>query len=145
MSATPAYIMGHHQRARRRLALQAPILNPITDHLLHRAGISAGMRILDIGCGVGDVSLLAARIAGRGGRITSLDFDPAALETLKQRAAAEALTNIECVEGNMQDWPTAQKFDAVIGRHILIHSKDPAEVLRRCAAMLEPRGLAVFQ
>lgn len=144
MSATSAYVMGHDDRERRRLALQASILNPFTDHLLRRAGISAGMRVLDIGCGVGDVSLLAARIVGRGGRVTSLDFDGQALMTLKERANAEALGNIECVKGNVHDWDSERRFDAVIGRHILIHSKNPLDVLQRSAGMLEPRGLAVF-
>jgi len=136
--------MGHAERERRRLALQASILNPFTEHLLRRAGISAGMRVLDIGCGVGDVSLLAARIVGRSGRVTSLDFDARTLETLKQRASAEVLGNIECVEGNVHDWDSGGRFDAVIGRHILIHSKDPLAILKRSARMLQPRGLAVF-
>ena len=144
MSATSEYVMGHDERERRRLALQASILNPFTEHLLRRAGISAGMRVLDIGCGVGDVSLLAARIVGRSGRITSLDFDARALEKLQERACAEMLSNIECVEGNVHDWDSGARFDAVIGRHILIHSKDPLQVLRQSAGMLQPRGLAVF-
>jgi ubiquinone/menaquinone biosynthesis C-methylase UbiE len=144
MSNKSAYIMGHDERERRRLALQASILNPFTGELLRRAGVSAGMRVLDIGCGVGDVSLLAARIVGRSGRVTSLDFDGRALEILKERASSEGLNNIDCCEGNVHDWDSRSRFDAVIGRHILIHSKDPLEVLQRCAAMLQPRGLAVF-
>ena len=145
MSEKSAYVMGHDERERRRLALQASILNPFTEHLLRRAGISAGMQVLDIGCGVGDVSLLAARIVGRSGRITSLDFDGLALKTLQQRASAEVLDNIECVEGNVHDWDSRRRFDAVIGRHILIHSKHPLAIVKRCAGMLQPRGLAVFQ
>lgn len=62
MTETPRdYIMGHTDRERRRLALQAAILNPLTDSFLRRAGISAGMRVLDLGCGTGEVSLIAAR------------------------------------------------------------------------------------
>src|SRR5215475_4255812 len=144
MSEKSAYVMGHDERERRRLALQASILNPFTEHLLRRAGIAAGMQVLDIGSGVGDVSLLAARIVGRSGRITALDFDGLALKTLKQRASAESLGNIECVEGNVHDWDSGHSFDAVIGRHILIHSKDPLSMLKRSASMLQPRGLAVF-
>ena len=144
MSGPSEYVMGHDERERRRLELQASILNPLTEHLLRRAGISSGMRVLDIGCGVGDVSLLAARMVGRSGRIVSLDFDGRALETLRERAGAERLTNIECVEGNVHDWDSGAPFDAIIGRHILIHSKNPLEVLRRTAGMLHPRGLAVF-
>jgi|SRR5581483_2147083 len=144
MSPKSAYVMGHDERERRRLTLQASILNPFTEHLLRRAGISAGMHVLDIGCGVGDVSLLAARIVGRSGRVTSLDFDGRALETLKQRASTEVLANIECVEGDVHQWHSENRFDAVIGRHILIHSHDPLAILKRSAGMLQPRGLAVF-
>jgi ubiquinone/menaquinone biosynthesis C-methylase UbiE len=143
MSAS-AYVMGHNDRERRRLQLQASILNPFTEHLFRRAGICPGMEVLDIGCGVGDVSLLAARMVGRYGRVTSVDFDAEALARLNARAVAEGLENIVCTEANVHDWKPGRKFDAVVGRHILIHTKDPLETLRDCAATLQPRGLAVF-
>src|SRR5262249_1123434 len=52
------YVMGHDDRERRRLALQASILNPLTEQLLRRAGISTGTHVLDLGCGIGEVSLM---------------------------------------------------------------------------------------
>jgi ubiquinone/menaquinone biosynthesis C-methylase UbiE len=136
--------MGHNDRERRRLILQASLLNPFTEQLFSRAGISSGMHVLDMGCGVGDVSLMAARLAGPYGSVTSLDFDNTALETLKARAAAERMQNIECVQANIEEWKSARHFDAVVGRHILIHTKDPLAVLRKCGLMLYSRGLAVF-
>jgi ubiquinone/menaquinone biosynthesis C-methylase UbiE len=145
MSDATTYVMGHTDRERRRLKLQASLLNPLTEQLFRRAGISRGMHVLDVGCGVGDVSLLAARLVGSHGSVTSIDLDAAALETLKARAAAEGVENIECLEANVQEWKASGKFDAVVGRHILIHTKDPLAVLRDCRAMLHPRGLAVFQ
>jgi len=144
MSDRTAYVMGHDHRERRRLLLQASILNPLTEHLLRRAGISSGMKVLDIGCGVGDVSLLAARLVGRHGSVTSVDIDPAALETVGARASAEEINNIECVKADIHGWKPGRRFDAVVGRHILIHSKDPLSVLRDCAALLHERGLAAF-
>jgi len=144
VSDAAAYVMGHNDRERRRLILQASLLNPFTEQLFRRAGISSGMHVLDMGCGVGDVSLLAARLVGPYGSVTSVDFDNAALETLKARAAAEGIQNIECVQDNVQEWEAPRKFDAVVGRHILIHMKDPLAVLRNCGPMLYPRGLAVF-
>ena len=136
--------MGHDDRERRRLRLQASILNPLTEELFRRAGISSGMDVLDIGCGVGDVSLLAARLVGRSGSVTSVDIDPAALETLEARASADGLKNIECIQADIHGWRPGRRFDAVVGRHILIHSKDPLAVLRECAALLHQRGLAAF-
>src|SRR5215510_7074492 len=98
MSESTAYVMGHDDRERRRLRLQASILNPLTEQLFHRAGISSGMRVLDIGCGVGDVSLLAGRLVGPSGSVTSVDIDQAALTTLEARAVAERMTHIECIQ-----------------------------------------------
>jgi 2-polyprenyl-3-methyl-5-hydroxy-6-metoxy-1,4-benzoquinol methylase len=54
------------------------------------------------------------------------------------------LSNIERVEANVHDWDSGRRFDAVIGRHILIHSKNPSEVLQRRARMLEPRRWRFF-
>jgi ubiquinone/menaquinone biosynthesis C-methylase UbiE len=136
--------MGHNDRERRRLILQASLLNPFTEQLFRRAGISSGMNVLDMGCGVGDVSLLAARLVGPYGSVISVDFDNTALGTLKARAAAERMQNIECVQADIQDWKPPRKVDAVVGRHILIHTKDPLAVLRNCRAMLYTRGMAVF-
>ena len=144
MSDPAPYVMGHDDRERRRLLLQASILNPLTEQLFNRAGISAGMSVVDIGCGVGDVSLLAARLVGRQGSVTSVDIDPAALKTLESRASAEGMKNIDCVEADIHGWKPVRRFDAVVGRHILIHSKDPLAILKDCAALLHERGLAAF-
>ena len=144
MSQSTGYVMGHDERERRRLLLQASILNPLTQHLFQRAGIASGMQVLDIGCGVGDVSLIAARLVGRYGKVTSVDIDAPALQILKTRAATEGLENIECVQADVHAWKPARKFDAVVGRHILIHSKDPLAVVRDAASLLHPRGLAAF-
>jgi cyclopropane fatty-acyl-phospholipid synthase-like methyltransferase len=47
------YVMGATEHERRRLSLQASILNPLTNRFLRQAGLSEGMRVLDLGCGVG--------------------------------------------------------------------------------------------
>jgi ubiquinone/menaquinone biosynthesis C-methylase UbiE len=107
------YVMGHDDRERRRLVLQASILDPVTEQLFRRAGISSGMNVLDIGCGVGDVSLLAARLVGRHGSVTSVDIDPAALKTLETRAAAGGMTHIDCIEADIHGWKPGRTFDAV--------------------------------
>ena len=144
-TASGRYVMGHDARERRRLALQAAILEPFTEHLFRRAGITRGMHVLDIGCGVGDVSLLAARLVGRTGSVTSVDIDPHALDTLGQRADAEGLAHITRIQSDVHSFHPDRRFDAVVGRHILIHTPDPLSVLKDAWALLEPRGLAAFQ
>jgi hypothetical protein len=84
MFAIPAYVMGHDERERRRLAIQASILNPFTDHLCAGRGFPPECESSILATALGDVSLLAARIVERNGLVTSLDFDVHALETLKE-------------------------------------------------------------
>jgi ubiquinone/menaquinone biosynthesis C-methylase UbiE len=146
MSQIPAsYVMGHDDRERRRLSLQASILNPLSDQLLRRAGVSAGLRVLDIGCGVGELSMVAARLVGPSGHVTGIDIDEGALTMATARAREQGLNHIDFVHGNISEYQTDATYDAVIGRHILIHAPDPRVVVGMAHSRLNPGGVAVFQ
>jgi ubiquinone/menaquinone biosynthesis C-methylase UbiE len=67
------YVLGHNDREQLRLIRQARILAPFTDSFLRAAGIASGMRVLDIGCGMGDVTMLAAQLVGPTGSVVSVD------------------------------------------------------------------------
>src|ERR1043165_9895335 len=136
-SATARYAMGYDDRERRRLQLQASIINPVTDQLLRRAGLGAGMRGLDVGSGVGDVAILAARIVGSAGSVTACDLDEKALAVLRERAASEGLTNISTLTGDLHALALPHDVDAVTGRHILIHLPDPLAVVRLAADLVK--------
>ena len=86
--------MGHTDRERRRLALQAAILNPLTDSLLRRAGVSAGMSILELGCGIGDVSLIAARLIGPHVELATTTSRIPPLGELAEKRTLQALRRI---------------------------------------------------
>ena len=137
--------MGHDDRERRRLSLQASILNPLSDQLLRRAGLSAGMRVLDIGCGVGELSMVSARLVGRHGRVTGIDIDEGALALAAARAREQGLDQIDFAHGDVASYRTEASYDAVIGRHILIHTPDPCAVVGMAHSLLNPGGVAVFQ
>jgi len=139
------YVMGHDDRERRRLALQASILNPFTEQLLRRAGISTGMRVLDLGCGTGEVSLMAARLVGSHGAVTAIDIDQAALAIAADRVREQALGNLRFMQGSIDRYEPGRTFDAIIGRHILIHLRNPIVILRKAFECLSSAGVVVFQ
>src|SRR3984893_5680888 len=70
------YILGHSQQEIGRLMLQATILRPFTERLMRDAEIGPGMRVLDLGCGAGDVSMLAAELVGPSGSVVGIDRSP---------------------------------------------------------------------
>ncbi len=139
------YVMGHDDRERRRLILQGSILNPFTEQLMRRAGIAGGMRVLDLGCGVGDLSMIAARLVGRHGKIWAIDIDEAALAIARERTREEGLANIIFLQSNVDEYRPDEAFDAVIGRHILIHTPKPLSILQNTLQILRKGGVAMFQ
>lgn len=144
-SAAAQYVMGHDDRERRRLQLQASIINPITEQLFRRAGIGPGMHVLDVGSGVGDVALINARLVGPSGSVTACDLDADALAVLANRAATEGLHNITTIAGDVHDLALTATFDAVTGRHILIHLPNPKALLADVLRQLKSGGVVVFQ
>jgi len=103
------------------------------------------MRVLDIGCGAGEVSILAARLAGRHGEVTGVDIDESALATAQRKAQEMGVTQVRFVQNDIRSYQPEGPVDAIIGRHILIHTADPLELLRNGLSFLNPGGVAVFQ
>jgi SAM-dependent methyltransferase len=71
-----SYVMGNTSEEADRLGIQAALYDRHTEYLLRTAGLREGMRVLDIGCGTGEVSLAAARVVGSSGRVLGVDMDP---------------------------------------------------------------------
>jgi ubiquinone/menaquinone biosynthesis C-methylase UbiE len=96
-----SYVLGRTSAEARRLQLQGSVLAPHSAHLLRLDGIASGMRILDVGCGAGDVSVLLAGLVGPDGAVVGVDMDPAVLELARERTAASGLGNVSFVEANL--------------------------------------------
>jgi ubiquinone/menaquinone biosynthesis C-methylase UbiE len=137
--------MGHCQSEQERLILQASILRPWTSDFFRDAGLSTGMRVLDVGCGLGDVSFLAAELVGPAGSVIGIDREQVAVERAGHRAKQVGLTGrVRFVHAAMDDFASQEVFDAVVGRYILVHLADPAATLRHLANLVRPGGLLVF-
>ena len=95
-----------------RLTRQAALFEPMTERLFRDAGVTHGMRVLDVGSGVGDVALLAARLVGPDGSVVGVDVDGSALETARARAGMLGLQNVTFIEGDIrvdQPGPTSTR------------------------------------
>ncbi|MFL6033313.1 MAG: class I SAM-dependent methyltransferase [Rubrobacteraceae bacterium] len=139
------YAPGYSEEERQRLIEQAGFFGGFTERLLVDAGIGPGMRVLDVGCGVGDVSLLVASLVRPEGAVLGVDSNPLALGHARERVSAMGLTNVDFVEGNIRDLAFDEPFDAAVGRLVLMYLADPAATLRRIAALLRPGGIIAFQ
>lgn len=141
----PTYLLGRSEGERRRLIEQDAFLGGFTGRLFAEAGIGPGMRVLDVGCGVGDVSLLAASLVGPGGEVVGVDRDPLAVASARERVRAMGLRNVSFVEGDARELVLDGPFDAAVGRFVLMYQADPVEVLRRVADHVRPGGVFAFQ
>jgi len=145
VAAAPSYALGHSQRELTRLSTQATLFEPFTRRMCERAGLTPGMRVLDVGSGNGDVAFLAASFVGESGEVLGVDRAPAAVQAANARAQAAAFKNVTFTAGDLATMFFAKPFDAVIGRLVLMYQADPVAVLRRLARQLRPGGVIAFQ
>lgn len=141
----PIYAMGQTEGERQRLVEQAAMYDGSTRHLLTEAGLGAGDRVLDAGCGVGDVTLLTASIVGPGGLVVGVDRDPQALAVAEARAARAGYHNVRFVKGDLREVRFDQPFDAVVGRFVLMYLGDATDAVRGLARHVRPGGVVAFQ
>jgi SAM-dependent methyltransferase len=130
---------------RKRLIAQGGLVAPLTRRLFERAGIKAGMRVLDIGSGSGDVALLAAELVGPTGDVTGIDRDPGQVEYAEQRAKALGLANVHFVAGDFREVEFTPAMDAIVGRLVLMYAADPLDAIRRALRNLKSGGIIALQ
>lgn len=143
-STETAYVFGHSDGELQRLATQARLIDPITRQFFVEAGIAPGMRVLDVGSGAGDVAFLAAELVGQAGAVIGTDRAPRAIATARARAKVLALSNISFHEGDPAEMSFDGRFDAIVGRYVLVFSPDPAVMLRKLSRHLRTGGVIVF-
>ena len=139
------YALGHSEQELERLSRQAEIFEPFTRQLLQEAGISTGMRVLDVGCGSGDVSFLASELVGPSGKVIGADQAISAVQRATERARARQIGNVEFFKGDPTGMQFDRPFDAIIGRFVLMYYPDPIDAIRRLAGHVRDGGIFVFQ
>jgi SAM-dependent methyltransferase len=145
MNRPREYSLGYSDAEAQRLAKQAALFEDLTEDVLRRAGLVHGMDVLDVGCGVGDVSFLAGRMVGPSGSVLGVDRAASSVAIARKRFCSQEATNLQFDIADLDAFDTTRTFDAVIGRFVLAHLPDPAPILRRLRRFVRLGGIIAFQ
>jgi SAM-dependent methyltransferase len=103
--------------------------------------LSSGDHIVDVGCGAGIDSLIAAKMVGPNGQVIGVDMTPAMLDKAKRAAADAGLRNVEFRQGYAEDLPASDGWaDVVISNGVLNLMPEKSAALREMARVLKPTG-----
>ncbi len=103
------------------------------------AGIEDGMRILELGCGWGSLTLWIASQYPRS-TITAVSNSHSQGEYIRSRASEAGLDNIEVITADMNEFSTDQTFDRVVSVEMFEHMRNWGELFKRVNGWLKPEG-----
>jgi len=147
-SGSCEYVLGYTSAEHERLIRQAALIAPITERFFRQAGIRRGQRVLDLGSGVGDVSMTVARVVGPTGEVVGIERDHASIALAEARAKAAGFHNVGFERGDLtslSELRMDKPFDAAVGRFILMFLRDPGSVLRSVVRMVREGGVIAVQ
>ena len=126
-----------------------PLTNPAnapSARFFGSIGITPGMRVLDVGCGNGDLSRYIARLVGPNGEVVAVDRNEGALSLLRSADFDSVAAPITCrVVDLADDLPDLGHFDAIVGRRVLMYLPDAGKTLERLASLGKPGAVMAFQ
>jgi ubiquinone/menaquinone biosynthesis C-methylase UbiE len=115
------------------------------DIVADAAAFALGERVLDVGCGCGDLSLTAGRAVGAPGAVTGVDLSPAMLAVAATRADDAGLGHVESVASDAAAYsPDPAGFDVVVSRFGVMFFDDPIAAFTHLHALMAPGGRLAF-
>lgn len=120
------------------------LIQRLTPPLMRAAAVGASDRVLDVGCGCGSTTRLAAR-AARTGSVLGVDLSAAMLHEAERRTRVEGLDNARFEHADVQVHPfAAAEFDLALSRFGVMFFEDPVTAFSNLASALRPRGRFTF-
>ncbi|SFJ01599.1 methyltransferase domain-containing protein [Planctomicrobium piriforme] len=124
-----------------RLRLLHEVYGPGTEAMFRRAGLTAGQRVIEFGCGSGNIACWVAEQVGPTGSVVGIDNSPGQIEEARRQAARRGLTNIEFeVADAYSPKLPEQSFDIACCRLVLMHLTHPLEALKAMRSLVKPGG-----
>jgi SAM-dependent methyltransferase len=139
------YALATGEAAAYRLRILHELYGPGTRRVLLESGLRSGMRVADLGCGVGMVTALLAELVGPGGQVVGIDASGAQIAQAREWMNGSG-TSVSFVEASATDTGLPPgSFDLVYCRFLLIHLPEPERALREMFALLKPDGVLVCE
>jgi ubiquinone/menaquinone biosynthesis C-methylase UbiE len=125
--------------------LENPYMNSVSGSsiLIDRIGLKEGMRVLDIGCGPGRLTIPLAKHVGANGEVVALDIQERMLQKLLKRIKNNNLTNVRFILGGAGQGKIQEEnsFDRAILVTVLGEIPDKKSALKEIFKMLKPGGI----
>ena len=140
------YMLATGEAAVYRLTLLDRMHAANTKELLQRSGLQAGMRVADLGCGVGLVTRVIAHLVGSDGKVVGIDASEQQLQQARQRLEADHVANTTFVRADATNSGLPRgSFDLVYSRFLLMHLTQPGAAITEMRALLRPGGTLVCE
>lgn len=122
--------------------LENPVANAEALKQIERTQLTSGMRVLDVGCGTGRLTIPVARRVASGGEVVALDIQTAMLAKVARRAEENGLTNVrtQCVGVGRGEFREQNVFDRAFLTTVLGEIPQQAEAVQEIYAALKPGG-----
>ena len=117
-------------------------MTEVAERLLAAAQIEPGMRVLDVGCGCGSVTLRASSAAGPTGFVVGVDISSPMIERARQQASGRG--NVQYVLADASTESFDASFDLVMSRFGVMFFADPVRAFRNIKSALKPGGRLTF-
>jgi SAM-dependent methyltransferase len=139
------YVLGTHDEELARLGLQHRVWLPVVLDFWHRAGVTVGKRVLDVGAGPGYATVDLAEIVGPTGEVIALERSQNFIGAMEAACRARSLNNVKIHEIDLitDDLPVAN-YDFAWCRWVVSFVSDPALLIRKLARVMPKRSLSIF-
>jgi SAM-dependent methyltransferase len=139
------YLIRGGIEGRERMRVVGRVMRPTTLSLLERAGVTTGMRCLDVGCGAGEVTFDLASLVGITGSVVGVDLDATKVELARGDAEQAEVGNVEFRVADLSEGLGDAAYDVVYARFLLTHLRDPAAAVELMRVALAPGGRLVVE
>src|SRR5579883_1089684 len=139
MVQSQKYVLGHSERAARRLEIQDAHFTAVSERLLDEVGLRPGDRVVELGSGPGGLSRRILRRLGQGGVLVAVDSSEGLLAQARAALAGQGPGRFEPVLADVAALgPWLDGADVVVGRTMLHHIPMVEVVLGRLRATVRP-------